>query len=257
MFTPNADVGGKVTKMIVFFQICMFILIWLTCSSPIIPNPIEIMKSFIDQWMNEGLASDMIVSFTLNLESLAISTIISLGLAYLTVLPFFRPIAVFISKLRFASMAGLVLIFTLATSGGHQLKLSLEVWGITVFFVTNMMSVVASVTKAEKDYARTLRMGEWQVLWETTILGKFDQAIDAIRQNAAIGWMMLTMVEGLARAEGGIGVLLLNSNKHFQNEVIFAIQLSVFMLALAQDGLIVWIKGQLCPYVRLALEGGK
>jgi len=39
------------------------------------------------------------------------------------------------------------------------------------------------------------------------VLGRADAAFDAMRQNAAMGWMMLTMVEGISRSEGGIGGL--------------------------------------------------
>jgi len=39
--------------------------------------------------------------------------------------------------------------------------------------------------------------------------------MDLLRQNSAMGWMMLTMVEGLVRSDGSIGTLLLNNDKHF------------------------------------------
>ena len=78
-------------------------------------------------------------------------------------------------------------------------------------------------------------MSEWRVVWEVVILGTADQAFEVLRQNAAIGWMMLTMVEGIARAEGGIGVALLNENKHFRLEYLFAIQLVILIVGLVQD----------------------
>ena len=48
-----------------------------------------------------------------------------------------------------------------------------------------------------------------------------------MRQNAAMGWMMLTMVEGISRSEGGVGAMLLNQNKHFHLSAVFAIQLTI------------------------------
>ena len=38
-------------------------------------------------------------------------------------------------------------------------------------------------------------MGEWRVVWEVVVRGTRDQAIDVMRQNAAMGWMMLTMAK--------------------------------------------------------------
>jgi NitT/TauT family transport system permease protein len=134
------------------------------------------------------------------------------------------------------------------------LKVSLLVFGVAVFFVTSMIDVVAQVPKEKFDLARTLRMGEWRVVWEVIILGRADAAFDAMRQNAAMGWMMLTMVEGISRSEGGIGALLLNQNKHFRLEAVFAIQIAILLIGLFQDYALGLAKKFLFPYADLQLE---
>jgi len=69
-----------------------------------------------------------------------------------------------------------------------------------------------------------------------------------------MGWMMLTMVEGISRSEGGIGALLLNQNKHFHLEAVFAIQLSILIIGLFQDYMLGVAKKFICPYADLQLE---
>jgi len=86
------------------------------------------------------------------------------------------------------------------------------------------------------------------------VLGTIDRAIEVLRQNAAIGWMMLTMVEGISRAEGGVGAMLLNQNKHFHLAEVFAIQLVILSVGLTQDYAIGWLKRLVCPYAELTLE---
>src|SRR4029077_19370974 len=130
---------------------------------------------------------------------------------------------------------GLTFFFTLMAENGHQLKLYLLMFSVSVFFVTGMADVITSIPQEQFDLTRTLRMGEWHVLWETVVLGQADRAFDVMRQNAAIGWMMLTMVEGMSRSEGGIGTLLLDSTKHFHLATIFALQIVILTLGLAQD----------------------
>ncbi len=110
------------------------------------------------------------------------------------------------------------------------------------------------VPKEKFDLARTLRMGEWRVVWEVIVLGRADAAFDAMRQNAAMGWMMLTMVEGISRSEGGIGALLLNQNKHFRLEAVFAIQIAILLIGLFQDYALGLAKKFLFPYADLQLE---
>ncbi len=200
------------------------------------------------------MGQELIVSFSLNVQAMAWATVISLGLAYLTVVPFFQPIVQAISKGRFLGMVGLTFFFTVIFASGHRLKVSLLVFGVAVFFVTSMIDVVAQVPKEKFDLARTLRMGEWRVVWEVLVLGRADAAFDAMRQNAAMGWMMLTMVEGISRSEGGVGALLLNQNKHFRLEAVFAIQIAILVIGLLQDYVLGLAKTFLFPYASLQLE---
>jgi NitT/TauT family transport system permease protein len=180
--------------------------------------------------------------------------VISLGLAYLTVLEGFRPIVVFLSKLRFLSMVGLSFMFTVMTHDAHQLKLSMLTFSISVFFVTGMADVIACIPKEQYDLARTLRMGPWRVVWEVVVLGQIDRAFDVLRQNAAIGWMMLTMIESMVRSEGGVGAMLMTANKHFYLNAVLAIQITIMLMGLGQDYMIGASKRLCCPYSDLASE---
>ena len=72
---------------------------------------------------------------------------------------------------------------------------------------------------------RVLGASELRILWEVVVRGTLDKALDVLRQNVAMGWAMITMVEGISRAEGGIGALILNQNKHFLLAEVYAILL--------------------------------
>lgn len=253
-FAPNRVVSKNVVRIIIVFQLAVLLLVWATSSYALLPKPKGVWDAFVDLWSHEGLGGELITSFLLNVQAMAIATVISLGLAYLTVVPFFRPIVAAVSKGRFLGMVGLTFFFTLMFGSGHHLKVSLLVFGVGVFFVTSMMDVVAQVPKNKFDLARTLRMGEWRVVWEVIVLGRADAAFDMLRQNAAMGWMMLTMVEGISRSEGGIGALLLNQNKHFRLEGVFAIQICILILGLFQDYGLGLAKKFICPYADLQLE---
>ncbi|RYF54482.1 MAG: ABC transporter permease subunit, partial [Cytophagaceae bacterium] len=142
----------------------------------------------------------------------------------------------------------------LITHSGHSLKVWLLVFGITVFFVTSMVGVVQTVSRNELNHARTLRMSEWQVVWEVIILGRIEMVFDVIRQNFAIAWALLTLVEGISRSEGGVGTLLLNQNKHFHLDAVFAIQLAILLVGIALDYGIGFLKRLFCPYASLTLD---
>ncbi|MGA3370389.1 MAG: nitrate ABC transporter permease [Terracidiphilus sp.] len=240
-------------RILIIFQVAIVILLWIFSPFVLLPKPGEVINAFEDLW-EQGLGAELITSFYLNLQAIAVSTVVTLLLAYATVMPFFRPIVALLSKLRFLSLVGLTFFFTLMARSGHELKLSLLVFSVSVFFVTGMADVINGIPKEMFDLARTLRMGEWRVVWEVIVLGQIDKVFDVLRQNAAMGWMMLTMVEGIVRSEGGVGTILLDQNHHFRLAAVFAIQLTILLLGLLQDYGIGLAKNMMCPYAALTLE---
>lgn len=253
-FIPNKVLDKNAVRIMIVTQIVIFIAIWMVSPFVFLPKPLDIIKAFGYLWSQEGLGAELITSLLLNLEALLVATVVSLLLAYAAVLPFFRPIVTTLSKFRFLSLAGLSFFFTLMASTGHELKVWLLAFSVTVFFITGMADVIASAPKEQFDLARTLGMGEWRTSLEVIVFGQTDKAFDMLRQNAAIGWMMLTMVEGISREGGGIGTLLLNQSKHFHLDAIFAIQITILLLGLAQDYSIGWFRRTICPYADLTLE---
>lgn len=254
IFTPNAILDKTTMKVLILAEIIIALLLWLFSSSPLLPKPGEVFASFGDLW-EQGLGAELITSLVLNLQAIFVATVISLLLSYATVLPVFRPIVRFIGKLRFLSLVGLTFVFTLMTSGGHELKLSILTFSVTVFFVTSMEDVLKTIPKEIYDLARVLHMSRWRVVWEVVVLGQFDKVFDVIRQNAAMSWMMISLVEGIVRSEGGVGTVLMDQNHHFRLSAVFAIQLTILALGIAQDYAFGFAKQFFCPYAFLTVEG--
>ena len=253
-FVPNRAISRNTLRLIVAFQVAIVLLIWINSPFRVLPQPMEVVRAFQGLWFEQGLGRELWTSFSMNLEALGLTILLSLALSYLAVVPAFRPVASAVSKGRFLGLIGLTFVFTLMVGGGRPLKVSLLVFGMTVFFVTSMAAEVLSIPKEKFDHARTLRMNEWRVVWEVVILGTADRAFEVLRQNAAIGWMMLTMVEGISRSEGGVGAMLLNQNKHFHIAEVFAIQITILLVGLFQDYGIGVARRLFLPYADLTLE---
>ncbi len=253
IFSPNKTINKKTLYIMVIFQVLIAFLFWIK-SGPLIPKPNEILKSFFYLLSNEGLVYEIGISTQLIIKSLLYSVFISLSLAYLSVLPVFRPVGFIWSKFRFLTIVGLSFIFTIYTSSGSDLKIVLMVFSISVFMVPGAINIVNGVTRNSLNHARTLRMKEWEVVYRKQIVGTIDQMFELIKQNFAIGWMMLTMVEGLVRSEGGVGTLLLNQNKHLQLDAVFAIQITILLIGISLDYIIGVIRNISCPHSKLTLD---
>jgi NitT/TauT family transport system permease protein len=254
IFVPNKVLSKSVIQLMVGTQLAVLLLLWAFFPTTFLPKPGDILRAFSFLWTQEGLAAELLTSFFLNLEAIAIATMVSLLLAYSSLLPFFRPIIVVLSKLRFLSLVGLTFFFTLMATNGHELRIYLLVFSIAVFFVTSMSDVIAAAPKEKFDLARTLGMNEWRTSLEVVVFGESDQAFDVLRQNAAMGFMMITVVEGISRSGGGIGTLLLDNSKHFHLDAVMAIQISILLVGLGQDYAIGALRKMICPWADLTVE---
>lgn len=252
-FSPNRVVPKNTTRLIICFQIALFFIYWQFFSKDLLPKPMEVVNAYAQLW-EDGLVGDLIKSLFLFLQALTAATAIALTISYAAALPFFRPFAEFWSKFRFLGMVGMPFVFTIYFHGAHMPKLSMLIFFITVFMVTSMIDILDGIPKEKYDLARTLRMNEWQVIWEVQILGRADFAFDMVRQNAAIGWMMLASVEAIWKFEGGIGAKLSIEDHQFGLEQIAAMQLLILGVGLLQDYGLGKLKDLCCPYAKLLLE---
>jgi NitT/TauT family transport system permease protein len=251
VFQPNRVVDASSTGIIVVFWIVTTMLLWIASPWKSLPGPGEIWAALGHLWWEGGMGPEMFTTLKLIAHAVALTTALSLALSYATVIPFFRPLVGAASKLRFLGLTGLVFPFTLLTGGGYALKVALLTFGMTSFFVTSMAQVVIEIPRAEFDHMRVLGSSEPRIFWEVVVRGTLDRALDVLRQNLAMGWAMITMVEGISRAEGGIGAMILNQNKHFMLAEVYAILLVILLLGLVMDYGMGVLTNIVCPYAGL------
>jgi NitT/TauT family transport system permease protein len=250
---PNQVVSQAALRLCGAAWVLSFTVFWFVGHFEVLPTPVEVFREF-GPLFSRGLLFHLLSSLRSNLTALCWATVLSSALAYLSVVPALRPLTTLAEKLRFWGFAGVAVVFTLWLHEGHQLKIALLVFGMTGFFVTALHDEVRSIPRQRFDYARTLGMGEWRVVWEVVVRGTLDKAFDILRQNAAMGWALLTLVETLVRSEGGVGVLLANQNKHMQLASVAALQAVIFAVGLLQDALLSALKRWVCPHAALKLE---
>ncbi len=250
-FLPNRAIDGVVALALVGAWAGLGLLVWLLSPWESLPGPGEVLSALSNLWWEQGMGPELFTTLKLILHALLVTVVLSMGLSYLTVIAAFRPLVAAVSKLRFLGVTGLVVPFTLLTGGGYDLKLVLLTFGMSTFFVTAMASEVIAIPRERFDHMRVLGASEGRILWEVVILGTLDKALDVLRQNLAIGWAMITMVEGISRAEGGLGAMILNQNKHFHLAEVYAILIAILVVGLLLDYGMGVLTRILCPYAAL------
>jgi sulfonate transport system permease protein len=251
IFQPFGKISRQTFIIMMIAQVIIAVTMWHVGSNGLIPSPIKVKMAFLHLLGTKLLWDNILVSLGLTMKAMLYSIAITLFLAYLSVMPFFKSIAQFIVKCRYLTLTGLIFIFTLLTKDGSQLKLSLLVFGIVPFFVTSFLVVIINIDKQEYELCKTLGYNNWQTLYEVIIIGKADQVLEILRQNFAISWLMITLVEGLSMSEGGIGTLLIKYNKYNDLTNVIALQMVIFLIGICFDYLLGTVRQWLFPYTKL------
>ena len=250
VLVPNRTVDRRTSGMLILGWAAAALAVWAASPISTLPAPREVEAALRELWWEGGLGPELLVTLKLIASALACSLVLSLSLAWGSVIPAVRPITEGVSKLRFLGLTGLLFPFTLVTGGGFALKVALLTFGMTTFLVTSLARIVREIPRSQLDYVRSLGASETRVLWETVVRGTLDRTIDAVRQNVAMGWSMITMVEGIARSDGGVGALLLNQNKHFRLAQVYAVLFVILLVGLLIDAAMGALAGLVCPHTR-------
>ncbi len=253
-FLPHVPMPSKTMRLMTLVHIAIAIAFWMYIPESTFPGPVKIAQALSRLWTEQALGRELITSIVLNLHMIALLIPIGIVTVILRSLSATKGLVTVFGTFRFLGLAGLTLIFTSLTSGAHSLKLSILVFSVGAYFIASVARIIDAIPQAERDYVRTMGMTEWEAMYEVDLRGKAVEIFEALRQNQAMGWMMLTAVEGIAKSEGGVGTLLLQSQRTWSLDEVYAIQLTLWFIGLGIDGGFVWLRKQI-PWADL--RGGR
>lgn len=239
--------------MIVGFWVVLVLVWWLLGTSnekSLLPPPAKVMEGMQSLW-NEGLVTHILSSLSLCFQATIISIAISLILAYLSPVPFLKPVASFLSQLRYLPLTGITFYLAMVVSDARTMQVWVLVVFMSLYFITSLLGVIRDIPEEEIDHARSLGCTRWEVLLEVVVKGRLDYVIEVLRQNLAITWMMLVTVESILVAAGGLGVLIKNSDRFMNHGRILALQIVILLVGLGIDVFLNYLRKVLFRYSRI------
>ncbi len=248
-------VGALPRTYLMIGWIAIFLLLWFFNPIKAMPYPSEVLAAFQKMWNapgSSGLVYNVYVTLKLNIVGIFISSIISLIIAYLSVIPIFQPFNKFVQWLRYIPIVGFNLLFLTLFSIGWSMKVAMLTVGMSFFLVTSMTSVIVSIPKLKYELARVLGYNDWHVFYSVVVRPTLPAMIDMIAQNAAMGWVMITAIETFNRTEGGIGSQIYAYTSTNQLAEVYAYLFIIGAIAIIEDGLLALIKRVLFPYSLIA-----
>lgn len=250
IFKPFEELNSTNKSTITIVWLILLISFWIACSlgqTHLFPTPKQVLTGFGDLW-SAGLAVHIVSSVWLCTKAVFISILISLTFCYLSPIPVLKPIATFISKLRYLPLTGIAFYIAILINGAREIQVGVLVVFMTTFLITSILSMIKDIPEQEFDHARTLGCNRWEILWEVVIKGRFDYIFELIRQNLAIVWMMLVTVESILAAGGGIGFLIKNNDKLGDSGKVIALQIIIVVVGLTLDFIITKIRKLIFRY---------
>lgn len=248
-------IGGFARSLIFFGWVALFLLVWSANLIKAMPYPGEVLTAFQRMWAapgSSGLVYNVYVTLKLNIVGVLISSVLSLLISYLAVIPLFQPFNKLIQWLRYIPIVGFNLVFLTLFTIGWPMKVAMLTTGMSFFLVTSMTSVITSIPQMKYELARVLGYNDWHVFYSVVVRPTLPAMIDMIAQNAAMGWVMITAIETFNRTEGGIGSQIYAYTSTNQLAEVYAYLLIIGVIAVLEDGLLVLIKRTLFPYSLVA-----
>jgi len=217
--------------------LALILIMWgfySTGETTLFPTPKQVWSGITELYA-EGLVVHIASSLWLCAKAVLISVIVSLVLVYASPIPLLKPLGTAISKFRYLPLTGIAFYITMLIDDGREIQVWILVVFMSTYLITSLLSMLKDIKEEEFDHARALGCSRFEMLWEVVIKGRFDYVIEIIRQNLAIGWMMLVTVESIMAAAGGLGFLIKNSDKFGNHGRIIALQLVILFIGLFMD----------------------
>lgn len=250
--TPFSTISERDLAIIAAVQVFLFCIILQMNKSDILPSPLLVLENFFKLLASEEFLMNLFSSLTLIVKGMGIAIIVACLLSYLSLIPAFKYLIKILASFRYLTLTGLTFIFTLYSKDTDSLRTNLLLFSVIPFFLIAMLDVIAKTDKASIELCFTLRMGPFRTLWEVIVVGKKHEVVEVLKNNFAICWMMITAVEGVAFNLGGIGTMLIKSNKYANMNGVLPVILAVLFIGLGADLLLGTLKNILFPYSKMS-----
>lgn len=218
-------------------------------AATILPSPFEVMRSAKSLWVDRKLALNVGYSFLRVFEGflVALAIVFPLGLlmgTFSRVKSMFSPLMVFGGYTPIPALVPLTMLFG---TGEVQKVLFLAI----AFGIYLLPLIVKSLEEVDNVYlqtAYTLGANRLQAMWRVLLGIAMPNIYDAARLGFGVGWSYIILVEMVDLGAGGVGSLILNSQRVGPREHIFLILLTIVILAFITDKVWEKVGDWLFPY---------
>jgi len=215
-------------------------------------SPIETFASFHSLWFERELTRNLVVTLRRLALGFGLAAVVGVPLGVLCgcfsrLNAFFLPITLFGRNIPIAALIGLT--FSLFGVGELQ-KVMLIFIACVAFVIWDTAQAITDVGGHYIDTAYSLGAGRRQIILKVLVPLAMPSVFNSLRLlfGLAFGYIMLAEVVKLGGEVGGIGDLIITSQRRGPREHIILILLLIPIVALGIDQILYWIQKELFPH---------
>lgn len=220
-----------------------------TKAYPILPPPLQVLKSYPDLIDKDELLTNSLKSIWLNVQGYLWAVLISIPVGFLIGLfPIFRGLfSKQVDALRYLPLTALTGLFIVWFGIDDKMKIAFLAFGIIVYLMPVVVQRIWEVSDVYLKTVYTLGANNWQTIKTVYMPAVMSVLFEDIRVLTAISWTYIIIAELVNRA-GGIGSLIYIKARQGQIEKVFAILIVIIVIGLLQDRLFLFMGKRLFPH---------
>ncbi len=217
-----------------------------------LPSPGETFSTFHSLWFDRALTRNLVVTLKRVVMGFALAFLVGVPLGIVAgCFPWFRlflaPVVIFGRNIPLAALIPLTFFFF---GIGETQKVMFIFIACVAFIISDVAVAIADVDSRYLDTAYTLGANTWQSIIKVLVPLAMPAILDSARLlfGLAFGYIMLAELVRFGDEIGGLGNLILMSQRRGPREHIFLIVLIIPVVALILDRIFFWIQRQLFPH---------
>jgi NitT/TauT family transport system permease protein len=217
-----------------------------------LPSPAETFASFHSLWFDRALTRNTLTTLRRLSLGFGLAAVIAIPLGVLCgcfarVNAFFLPLSIFGRNIPMAAL--IPLTFSLFGIGDLQ-KVMFIFIACVAFVLSDTARSIAEVGGQYIDTAYTLGASRRQVIMKVLVPLAMPSVFNSLRLlfGLAFGYIMLAEVIKLGGESGGLGDIIITSQRRGMKEPIILILMIIPVLALCIDRMLYWVQCELFPY---------
>src|SRR5437867_2005824 len=125
IFRVYGNIGTFTRSNLAVLWLGLFLFFWFFSPIKALPYPGEVVRAIHKMWAEQHLLNHIGVTLKLNVWGLIFSSLASLAISYLSVIPFFQPFNKAIQVLRYIPIVGFTLVFLSLFAIGWPTKVAM------------------------------------------------------------------------------------------------------------------------------------